>query len=295
MTIVVLGAGAIGSLYAAKLAARHSVTVLARGAHADAINRHGLRVTGLEEATCRPAAVTSLDDLPECRFFLLTTKVNDNAAVSTALANRLRGGAVVLCVQNGLGGEDIVKRAVRDRASVLRAVTQFGAIFQAPGVIDYKVKGYTLIERGPGGDELAGLLTDSGLDGRVSDSIKRDIWRKLVFNCVINPITSITGSDVGSIADPRLDPLKRLVIGECIAVGQAEGVTFDLDFMSALRDIFGSSRNIASMRQDLMRSKATEIDFMNGAVVELGRRLGIACPVNEALVAIIKSMEKGTK
>ena len=106
MTIVVLGAGAIGSLYAAKLAsAKHSITVLARGAHADAINRHGLRMTGLEECTCRLAAVTSLDDLPESRFFLLTTKVNDNASVSTALANRLRPGSVVLCVQNGLGAK----------------------------------------------------------------------------------------------------------------------------------------------------------------------------------------------
>ena len=175
---------------------------------------------------------------------------------------------------------------------MLRAVTQFGAIFQAPGIIDYKVKGSTLIERGPGGDELAALLTDAGLDGCVSDSIKHDIWRKLVFNCVINPITSITRADVGSIADSRLDPLKRLVIGECLAVAQTEGVTFDLDFMSALRDIFGSSRNVASMRQDLMRGRATEIDFMNGAVVEIGRRVGMECPVNAALVAIIKSMER---
>ncbi len=62
--------------------------------------------------------------------------------------------------------------------------------------------------------------------------------------------------------------------------------------LAALRDIFGPSRNIASMRQDLMRGKATEIDYMNGAVVERGRRLGIDCPVNGALVAVIKAMER---
>jgi len=95
---------------------------------------------------------------------------------------------------------------------------------------------------------------------------------------------------VGAIADPRLDPLKQLVVGECLEVARTEGVAFEVDFVRTIADVFGSSRNIASMRQDLMRGKPTEIDYMNGAVVDLGRRCGIECPVNAALVALIKAM-----
>jgi len=174
---------------------------------------------------------------------------------------------------------------------VLRAITQFGAIFREPGVIDYKVAGYTLIEQSPHSAAIASLLTACGLDGRVSSDIKVEIWRKLIFNCVINPITSLMGTDVGSIADARLDPLKRLVIDECLDVARADGVEFSEDFLQKITDVFGSSPNIASMRQDLSRGKLTEIDFMNGAVVALGKRVGLDCPVNAALTAIVKAME----
>src|SRR5581483_5865822 len=198
----------------------------------------------------------------------------------------------VLCVQNGLHGEAIVREAIAGRCPVLRAITQFGAIFREPGVVDLKVIGYTLVERRERGAAVADLLTASGLDGRVSPDINVEIWRKLIFNCVINPITAVGGLQVGDIADPRLDPLKQLVIDECLAVARTDGVVFDVDFQQALRDQFGASRNIASMRQDLMKKKPTEIDHMNGAVVELGRRNGVPCPVNAALVAIIRAMEQ---
>jgi 2-dehydropantoate 2-reductase len=293
MNVLVLGAGAIGSLYAAKLSGTNDVTVLARQEHADAINRDGLRLVGHESSTHRVRAVTTVDRVPSETLVLLTTKVNDNRAVSNALRDRIDGDVIVLCIQNGLGGEDIVKEVLGGLQSplVLRAVTQFGAIFKEPGVIDYKVAGYTLVEDSARSRFVADVLTASGLDGRVSDRIKRDVWRKLIFNCVINPITSLLGTEVGAIADAGLDPIKQRVIDECLAVAGRDGVTFDIDFLSALTAVFGPSRNIASMRQDLMRGRPTEIDFMNGAVVELGRRYGIDCPVNASLTALIKVME----
>src|SRR5262249_5375822 len=110
--------------------------------------------------------------------------------------------------------------------------------------------------------------------------------------CVINPITAIAGIEVGGIADARLDPLKRLVVDECLEVAAVEDVTFAEDFVQTIATVFGASRNIASMRQDLLRGKPTELDFMNGAVVALGRQHGIDCPVNGALTAIIKAMER---
>ena len=289
--ILVLGAGAIGSLYAAKLAARHPVTIVARAGHVEAIRLHGLRLTGREALTARVDAVTHVDAIADRTIILLTTKVNDSEAAVGAVADRLRDDTIIVCVQNGLHSEEIARRAARGRCLVLRAITQFGAIFQAPGVVEYMVAGHTLIENSPHSATVADRLSACGLDGRVSDNIKAAVWRKLIFNCVINPITSITGSEVGAIADPRLDPLKRLVVGECLQVARTEGVEFDIDFLSTIADVFGSSRNIASMRQDLMRGKPTEIDHMNGAVVDLGRRSGIESPVNAALVAIIKAME----
>lgn len=292
MNVIVYGAGAIGSVYAAKLSDRHDVTVVARPAHADAITRDGLRMIGREERVARVRAVSRLDRIEPDTLVLLTTKVNDNREAAAALAPLVRPDTIVLCVQNGLHGERIITTVLGATCVVLRAITQFGAIFREPGTVDLKVVGYTLVERHARSAAIADVLTGSGLDGRVSPDINVDVWRKLIFNCVINPITAINGLLVGEIADPRLDPVKQLVIDECLAVARADDVTFDFDFQQALRDQFGPSRNVASMRQDLMKHKPTEIDHMNGAVVSLGRQHGVACPVNAALVAIIKAMEE---
>jgi len=293
-SIVVLGAGAIGSVYAAKLSAHHPVTVVARPEHVQAIRSNGLRLIGRETTTVRVNAVTRLDALAANTVVLLTTKVNASEAALAPIAELVRDDTVIVCVQNGLDSEGIARRAVRNRCPVLRAITQFGAILQGPGLINFTASGYTLLEDGPFSAGIAAMLTTAGLDGRISPDIKTEIWRKLIFNCVINPITAITGTEVGGIADPRLDPLKRLVIDECLEVARSEGVSFEIDFLPTIADVFGASRTIASMRQDLMRGRPTEIDHMNGAVAALGRRKGIDCPVNSALTAIIKAMDRCT-
>jgi 2-dehydropantoate 2-reductase len=276
--VIVLGAGAIGSVYAVKMAERHPGTIVGRR----------------ETVTARVDAVTQVEAIAPNTIVLLTTKVNASEAALAPLADLVRDDTVIVCVQNGLDSEGIARRAVRGRCLVLRAITQFGAIFQSPGVVNFTASGYTLLEDGPRSAALAAMLTACGLDGRVTPDIKTEIWRKLIYNCVINPITAITGSEVGGIADPRLDPLKQLVIDECLAVARSEGVHFEIDFLSTIAEVFGASRTIASMRQDLMRGRPTEIDHMNGAVAALGRRAGIACPVNAALTAIITAMDRCT-
>jgi 2-dehydropantoate 2-reductase len=292
--VIVVGAGAIGSVYAVKLSARHPVTVVARPDHVEAIRADGLRLVGRETLTARLAAVTRLESIAPGTTILLTTKVNASAAALAPIAPLVRDDTVIVCVQNGLDSEEIARRAVGGRGLVLRAITQFGAIFQSPGIVNYTASGYTLLEDGPRSAAIATLLTACGLDGRVSPDIKTEIWRKLIYNCVINPITSITGTEVGGIADPRLDPLKRLVIDESLAVARTAGVEFAIDFLPVITETFSASRTIASMRQDLMRGRPTEIDHMNGAVAALGRRAGIECPVNAALTAIIKAMDRCT-
>ena len=291
MEIIVLGAGAIGSLYGAKLAAQNNVTLVARAQHAAAINSGGLRIEGIESGVVPVRAATEIQQIGREALVILTTKVNDSAAALRPIALLVRDDTTVLCLQNGLGSERIAREALGDRGVVLRGITQFGAIFEAPGVIQFMARGYTVIEQHDRSDRLAGVLSAAGLDCRISPDIAADVWHKLVVNCVVNPITAILGCEVGGIANPQLAPLKRLVIEECIAVAAAEGRSLRADFLREIDDFFRPSHNIASMLQDLRRSRATEIDYLNGAVAALGAQHNVACPVNGALTAIIKSME----
>lgn len=291
MEIIVLGAGAIGSFYGARLAASNDVTLVARPEHVAAINANGLSIEGLEPRVVGIRAVTAIEKIGPNSLILLTTKVPDNRAALAPLAPLVREDTTILCLQNGLGSEQIARRAIGDQGVVLRGITQFGAIFAAPGLIQFMARGYTLIEEHERSGRIAQILSAAGLDCRISFDIHADVWHKLVVNCVVNPLTAILGCEVGGIANPQLDPLKRLVIDECIAVAATQGVTFETDFRREIDDFFRPSHNLSSMLQDLRRGHATEIDYLNGAVVSLGRQNNIPCPVNGALTAIIKAME----
>jgi 2-dehydropantoate 2-reductase len=292
MEIIVLGAGAIGTLYGAKLAAENDVTLIGRVDHVAAINSHGLRIEGIESQIVRVRAATALDHLGPEALIVLTTKVPDSAAALRPIARLVRDDTTILCLQNGIGSERVARTALGDRGIVLRGITQLGVIFKSPGVIQFMARGHTLIEQHERSARLAGILSGAGLDCRVSSNIDADVWRKLVVNCVVNPITAILGCEVGGIANPELAPLKRLVIDECVAVAAAEGVTFENDFMREIDDFFRPSHNIASMLQDLRRGRPTEIDYLNGAVAALGAQHDVECPVNGALTAIVKAMGK---
>lgn len=291
MQIIVLGAGAIGSLYGAKLAAANDVILIGRPDHAAAINSHGLRMEGLESGVVRIHAAAAVTQIDPNALILLTTKVTGTAAALEPIAPLVRDDTTILCLQNGLGSEEIVRAALRGRGSVLRGITQVGAIFETPGAIKYMAAGYTVIERHPRSDQIADALTAGGLPCRISSNIIAEVWHKTVFNCVVNPITAMLGCEVGGIAEPGLDGLKQLVIDECVAVALTQGVIFNVDFMREINETFAPSRNIASMRQDLQRGRLTEIDYMNNAVATLGAEQGVPCPVNRALTAIIKAME----
>lgn len=291
MQVVIVGAGAIGSVYGAKLSARHDVTLVGRPEHVRAIQQHGLRLEGGTAGTYAVTATTRLESVARGAVVLVTTKVNDTAAAMAPVAPLLPADATILCVQNGLYSERIVRNLVGGPVVTLRAITQFGGSVRTPGVVSDVVNGYTLVETHERASGLAALLTESGLDGRVTGDMKREMWRKVIFNCVINPITAITGSPVGGIAAPGLAPLNRLVIDECLAVAKADGVEFDVDFVEVIDEIFGKLTNIASTLQDLSKGRRTEIDHLNGAVAALGAGYGIDCPVNRALTAIIKALE----
>jgi len=292
VTIVVLGAGAIGSAYGYQLAANHDVTLVGTAAHVQAIRDDGLRIEGrIRSGTFPIKAVTSLEALQPGTLIILTTKAGSTVEAVAPIVPLLSPSVTILCVQNGLYVERLVRDLVGDRAVTLRAITQVGAILRGPGVVEHTVKGYTLVEEHERAAGIAAVLTASGLDGRVIPDMKAAMWRKILFNCVINPITAITGSTVGGIIDPKLAPIKRLVIDECLAVAAADGVAFDEDFMVTIDKVFASAATLASTLQDLQKGRRTEIDHLNGAVVALGERYGIPCPVNAALTTIIKQLE----
>jgi 2-dehydropantoate 2-reductase len=299
MHIDIIGAGAIGSVYGAKLSKYHDVTLVGGAAHVEAIRRDGLVMQGLLSETLHLPAFTRLSRLEPGTLILLTTKVNNNVAAIEPIVPLLpagghAGGVTILCVQNGLYSEELVKNLVNGRALVLRAITQVGGILVRPGVVDHTVAGYTLIEDHPQSPAIAAMLTAAGLDGRISPDIKKEMWRKAIFNCVINPTTSLIGCDVGGIVNPQLKTLKRQIIDECVAVARADGVSFDEDFVALIDRVFAGARTIASMRQDLLKGRHTEIDHMNGAVARLGEQYGLPCPVNAALTALIKYLESAS-
>ncbi len=302
MRIVILGAGAIGSVYGAKLSTQHDVTLVGGAAHVEAIQRHGLQMQGLLAETLHLPAVTRLTSIEPGTMILLTTKVNNNVAAVEPIVPLLPDGVTIVCVQNGLYSEDLVKALVKDRALVLRAITQVGGVLVRPGLVDNTVAGYTLLEDHPRAPAIAAVLTEAGLDGRIIPDIKKEMWRKAIFNCVINPTTALLGCEVGGIVDPRLNSLKQQIIDECLAVARADGVTFeDLsaeargaeaeDFVALIDRVFAGARTIASMRQDLMKGRKTEIDHMNGAVAALGDKYGLPCPVNAAMTTMIRYLE----
>ena len=295
MKIIILGAGAIGSLFGAKLSKLNEVVLVARKEHADAINKDGLSIIGLEKGIYKVKATAKIKKVEENTLVLLTTKVQDSEKAINGIKNLIRNDTLIICLQNGLYSENIVKRIIGNKCLVLRAITNFGAIFLKPGFVDYKGHSFTSIEKSPKSRKIADNFTKCGLNAYVSKDIRYDMWKKLVFNCVLNPVTAILKIENMGICDERLYPLKKIIIDECLKAAEKDGVKFNLDFLKILNEEFKMSRNISSMQQDLIKGKKTEIDFLNGAVAWLGRKYGIECPVNEALACIIKSAENQTK
>jgi|TARA_B100001971_G_scaffold169290_1_gene161036 2-dehydropantoate 2-reductase len=292
MKIIVLGAGAIGSLYGVKLSKLYDVTLVARQKHADEINKNGLKITGLENNTYKLKAITKIKKIEDNTLVLLTTKVYDSKKAVWGIRNLIKKDTIILCLQNGLYSENIVKEVVGDKCLVLRGISNIGAAFLKPGTIQYNTTSYTAIEKSILSKDLVNELKKYGLDSYVSENIKQDEWKKLIINCLINPISAILRKKNNAIADENLNPLKKMIADECLKVAERDGIKFDIDFVKMVNKMIKDSKNISSMQQDILKGKKTEIDYLNGAVVELGRKYKIKCPVNEGLVMIIKRMEK---
>ena len=182
MRVIVLGAGAIGSLYGAKLSKLNDVTLIAREEHARQINRKGLKIEGIESETYNVKAATKIQKIENGALIALTTKARDSEKAVNSIKGLIKKDTIILCLQNGLYSEDAVKKIVRGRCLVLRAITNFGAIFLQPGIIRYTSYSYTSIEKSEKSKEIVDNFSKCGLNAYVSVDIKKDMWKKVVFN-----------------------------------------------------------------------------------------------------------------
>ncbi len=298
--IAVLGCGAIGSLYAAHLARGPGTEVWGvdpRTGHVEAIKSRGLRVTGLADFTAKVHATTDAGELPACDFGIVATKARHTRAAVEGARAALTGAAVA-SVQNGLGNEEVIAELVPRviRGSIVTA----GAITE-PGVVRYDAPGDTWLgpfEPRPATTgqvaRLAGLLTEGGLRAHALDDARGPQWTKVIFNAATSPLAALTGLSVGRVCtDSRLRQQVDGLIAEAEAVCDRAGIGLTRAPQEAVIEAIEEAYDhMPSMLQDVLARQATEIDVLNGGIAAEGRRLGVATPRHDCMVALVKGLER---
>ena len=302
MRICVVGCGAVGSLFAANLAQLDDVEVWAYDLdrdHVDAINADGLRLSGQGEVLGRLRATTDAQAVPACDFGIVATKAMHTASAIGATAHAFEDGAVC-SVQNGLGNEEAI---AEDVARVIRGTTFPAGRLLEPGHVQWDVRGDTTIgpfEPKPASlDEvqaLADALTRAGMPTSAVGDARGPQWRKVIFNAATNPVGALTGLTHGRVCeDPGLRALVTGLVDEGKAVAAAEAIELDAD-PEELIDHAAKPEvaydHKASMLQDVEARRQTEIDYLNGGIVSFGEQRGIATPLNRAILALVKGVEK---
>ncbi|MET3769926.1 2-dehydropantoate 2-reductase [Marisediminicola sp. UYEF4] len=311
MKVAVIGAGAVGGTIAALLdRAGHDVEVTARGEHLEAIAERGIRLTGAwGEHTAHVTASESLRARPEIAF--VTTKAHDADAAVRAAGDLLDGIPVVI-VQNGLGGVSGATNA-NPRAHVVGALALFAASYLSPGDIAVTATGSLYLgQDSAGASDVAGRMLGEVLPVVVTRDFAGALWTKLVVN-QINALPAITGMSAQTvIADRALRRIMTDGMRETVRVALATGVWFAplqglthrilVAFVRApfaiaqLLPLLFARRmstvpNPGSTLQSIRRGQRTEVDYLNGAVVEAARAAGRAAPVNASLVALVHEVE----
>jgi len=289
--IFVLGSGAVGSTYGALLSKREDVTLIGRKAHVDAINSNGLFLYGEFEGKYNVEADTEIGEIPSNSLVILSTKVTGSEKAIEGIRHLVKKDTIVLLAQNGLGIEEIAKRILPDH-EVIRAVATLGAEFLEPGKISNVVLIKIDLEKSRSSEKIATLLKDCGLVAEISDNINMQIWTKLTINSVLNPLTAIFQVRGNEIITDTLKPVRHGIVDECLGVAEAEGIEIEPTIKEMIDEGVSNFFNYSSMCQDMVKKKKTEIDFLNGKVVELGKKHNIPTPFNESMVAFIKFLEK---
>lgn len=300
MRVCVVGAGAVGSLFAAHLAQVEDVEVWAYDiseAHVEAINRRGLRLVGEADLVGQVRATTDPADLPACEFGIVATKSMFTREAISQTAHAFSDGAVA-SVQNGVGNEEVIAEHVE---RVIRGTTFPAGRLVEPGVVHMDTRGDTWLgpfEPRPASmaevSRLAAAITAGGMNTKALEDARGAQWTKLIFNAATNPIGALTRLTHGRLCElPETRRLVTLLVEEGKAVADALGITLDSDpdqlVDHAARVAY---EHRASMLQDILAERATEVDALNGGIVRFGAERGVPTPLNEAIAALIKGLER---
>ncbi len=302
MKVCVVGCGAVGSLFAANLAQLDDVEVwaydLARE-HVEAINRDGLRLSGAGEVVARPRATWDAKELPRCDFGIVATKAMHTALAIAATADAFADGCVAT-VQNGLGNEESIADHVE---RVIRGTTFPAGKLLAPGQVQWDVKGDTTFgpfEPKPAPaqeiERLADACTRAGMPAQAVPDARGPQWRKVIFNAATNPVGALTGLTHGRVCeDPELRRLVSGLVDEGKSVAAVQAIELDAD-PEELIDHAAKPEvaydHKASMLQDVEARRLTEIDYLNGGIVRFGEEHGVPTPLNRAIWALVKALER---
>ena len=300
MKVCIVGCGAIGSLFAAHLAQVDDVEVWAYDVVAprvDAINRDGLKLIGEADITGRVRATTDAAELPACDFGIVATKSMYTRSAIEASAHAFADGAVA-SVQNGVGNEEAIAEHV---GRVIRGTTFPAGHVTEPGVVHMDTRGDTWLgpfEPQPASMDavtrLAEAITAGGMNTKALPDARGAQWTKLIFNAATNPLGALTRLTHGRLCE--LPDTRRLItqlVDEGKAVAGALGITLDSDpdeLVDHAAKVAYEHR--ASMLQDVLAERATEIDALNGGIVRFGQEQGVPTPMNQAIAALIKGLER---
>jgi 2-dehydropantoate 2-reductase len=297
-----VGCGAVGGLFAANLAQLEDVEVWAFDVwddHVRAINEHGLRLSGAGDVVGRLRATSDPAELPSCDYGIVATKSMHTGDAVASVAHAFADGSVC-SVQNGVGNEEAIAEHVE---RVIRGTTFPAGKVLEPGHVQWDVKGDTTIgpfEPRPAAmgeiERLAEACTRAGMPTEAVADARGPQWRKLIFNAATNPIGALTGLTHGRVCeDPALRALVSALVDEGKAVADAQGIELDEDperlIDHAARPEVAYEHK-ASMLQDVEAKQQTEIDFLNGGLVRFGREQGVPTPLNVAVTALIKGLER---
>jgi len=298
MNIVILGAGAIGSLFGALLSKKNNVLLIGRTPHIQAITENGLMITGKTKMTVKIPAEDSIKKVtfsPD--LLILTVKSYDTEAAIKEAKSIIDDSTIVLSLQNGLDNIDKIEKIV-SRERIVVGVTTQGVFFSRPGVIRHTGKGHTILGE-LGGKKtgrikhIADLFNEAGTDTKISSDIIREIWVKAIINSSINPLTTIFQCKNGYLLEnPLLKNIVEKICRESTLIADKEGIHLSFQGMckKTKQVIQNTAENYSSMFQSFKRGRKTEIDSINGKIVDMGKRHGIETSMNEILVYLIKSV-----